>query len=96
MIARRDLADYREQGFLGPQPLLTAEEAARCREACERSCIEEQREFGRRQADNRVKPYLLFPWAAALVRHPGLLDMVEALIGPDILVFHTTVRTGWC
>jgi non-heme Fe2+,alpha-ketoglutarate-dependent halogenase len=40
---------------------------------------------------NRVKPYLLFPWAAELVRHPRLLDLVEAVIGPDILVFHTTV-----
>jgi ectoine hydroxylase-related dioxygenase (phytanoyl-CoA dioxygenase family) len=38
-----------------------------------------------------VKPYLLFPWAAELVRHPAILDSIEALIGPDILVFHTTV-----
>jgi hypothetical protein len=37
-----------------------------------------------------VKPYLLFPWAAELVRHPCILDLVEAVIGPDILVFHTT------
>src|SRR5271169_6894347 len=45
----------------------------------------------KRHASNRVKPYLLFPWAAELVRHPRLLDLVEAVIGPDILVFHTTV-----
>jgi ectoine hydroxylase-related dioxygenase (phytanoyl-CoA dioxygenase family) len=38
-----------------------------------------------------VKPYLLFPWAAALVRHARILDCVESLIGPDIMVFHTTV-----
>ncbi len=91
MIARDDLDHYRESGFIRPQPLLTAGEAVRCREACEASCVEAGRKPSRRQQDNRVKPYLLFPWAAALVRHPALLDMVEALIGPDILVFHTTV-----
>ncbi len=91
MIDNGALDHYREFGFIRPQPLLTAAEAARYRRACESSCIEAQHEFRRRQADNRVKPYLLFPWAAELVRHPALLDRVEAIIGPDILVFHTTV-----
>ena len=47
--------------------------------------------MGRRQASNRVKPFLLYPWAAKLIRHKGILDAVESLIGPNILVFHTTV-----
>ena len=38
-----------------------------------------------------MKPYLLFTWAAELVREPAILDAVEDLIGPDILVFHTTM-----
>ena len=45
----------------------------------------------KRHASNRVKPYLLFPWAAELVCHTNILDLVAAVIGPDILVFHTTV-----
>ena len=28
---------------------------------------------------------------AELVRHTSILDLVEAVTGPDILVFHTTV-----
>ena len=91
MIARPDLDHYRDCGLIRPQPLLTAAETARYREACERSCVEAGRKPSRRQQNARVKPYLLFPWAAEFVRHPRLLDMVEALIGPDILVFHTTV-----
>ena len=60
-------------------------------EACIRTCGVEIKNTPRRQANNRLKPYLLFRWAADLVRHPAILDSVEALIGPDILVFHTTV-----
>jgi len=37
----------------------------------------------KRHASNRVKPYLLFPWAAELVRHASILDLVEVVIGPD-------------
>jgi len=35
--------------------------------------------------------YLLFDWADALAFHPAVLDAVEDLIGPDILVYHSTI-----
>ncbi len=35
----------------------------------------------------RFKPYLIFKWAAELVRHPGVLRAVEEIIGPDIMVW---------
>lgn len=35
----------------------------------------------------RFKPYLIFKWAAELVRHPGVLKAVEEVIGPDIMVW---------
>lgn len=35
----------------------------------------------------RFKPYLIFKWAAELVRHPGVLKAVEEIIGPDIMVW---------
>src|SRR5262249_14126758 len=34
-----------------------------------------------------MKPHLVFPWLDELVRHPALLDAVEDLIGPDILLY---------
>ncbi|MEQ9124594.1 MAG: phytanoyl-CoA dioxygenase family protein, partial [Alphaproteobacteria bacterium] len=91
MTAAIDVDAYKREGYLPGAPLLTAEEAARLRLDCERTCGTEIKSLGRRQASNRVKPYLLYPWAAGLVRHPRILDAVQALIGPDILVFHTTV-----
>ncbi len=91
MLTATDVADYRRQGYLPGRRHLTAGEAASLREACIRTCGVEIKDTPRRQANNRLKPYLLYPWAARLVRHAAILDSVEALIGPDILVFHTTV-----
>lgn len=91
MLTADEIAAYRERGFLPGRPVLTPEETAAMREACIRTCGEEVTDGVRRQASNRVKPYLLFRWAADLVRHPAILDRLEDLIGPDILVFHTTV-----
>ena len=91
MLTKSDVALYRQQGFLPARRHLSAEDAAVLRRDCIRTCGVENRDPARRQASNRVKPFLLFRWAADLVRHRAILDSVEALIGPDILVFHTTV-----
>ena len=39
----------------------------------------------------KSKSYLLYRWADALVHHPKVLDAVEDVIGPDILVYHSTM-----
>jgi len=39
----------------------------------------------------QYKIHFVFPWADRLVRDPGILDVVEALIGPDILVWNTAL-----
>ncbi len=91
MLRKSDIETYRRQGFLPGRPHLSPEETTVLRDACIRTCGVEDKDPARRQASNRVKPYLLFKWAADLVRHPTVLDSVEALIGPDILVFHTTI-----
>lgn len=41
--------------------------------------------------DLRRKLHLSLPWADEVVRHPRILDAVEDLISPDILVFHLTL-----
>ena len=91
MLTTKDAQIYRQQGFLSGQSHLDQKEAAALRDACIRTCGIEINDPARRQASNRVKPYLLYTWAAGLVRHPAILDSVETLIGPDIMVFHTTV-----
>jgi hypothetical protein len=91
MLNATEIERYANNGYLPGRPLLTADETAFYRAGCERCCGPVVKISGPRQSGNRVKPYLLFPWAAALVRHKRVLDCVESLIGPDIMVFHTTV-----
>lgn len=98
MLTAEEIDRYRQDGFLPARPVLSAAEVERFRQDCDRCCAVPVKLGGQREADiekrlasNRVKPYLLYPWAAELVRHPRILDAVEALIGPDILVYHTTV-----
>ena len=91
MLSTAEVERYNIEGYLPGRALLTAAETELYRAGCERCCGPVLPVSGRRQSSNRVKPYLLFPWAAALVRHPRILDCVQALIGPDIMVFHTTV-----
>src|SRR5438132_4663809 len=38
----------------------------------------------------RSRTHVLLPWVHSLVRHPAILDAVEDLIGPDILVYTST------
>jgi non-haem Fe2+, alpha-ketoglutarate-dependent halogenase len=96
MLSRNDVESYRRAGYLPGRRLLSPAEAERFRKNCLRTCakpieLSDQNPYSlKRHASNRVKPYLLFPWAAELVRYPSVLDLVEAVIGPDILVFHTT------
>ena len=97
MLSAEDIARYRRDGYLPGRRLLTTAEAERFRLDCDRTCgqpmtLDDRNPYSnKRHASNRVKPYLLFPWAAELARHHHILDAVESLIGPDILVFHTTV-----
>lgn len=88
------IARYRQDGYITPLTACSAAQAEIWRQQVVRCCGEAERplsDAGIRQPSTRVKPYLLFPWAAEVVRHPAILDAVEDLIGPDILVFHTTL-----
>ncbi len=85
---------YREQGYAAPLRAVEAAQAARWQADLVRCCGQAERlasAAGIRQPSNRIKPYLLFPWAAELVRSPAILDAVEDVIGPDIMIFHTTI-----
>jgi non-heme Fe2+,alpha-ketoglutarate-dependent halogenase len=81
---------YRHDGYLYPLPALTAGEV----EIVLAGLARFEARLGTRLSDAERKwrsaAYVFLPWVADLVRHPHILDAVESVIGPDILVFTST------
>ena len=80
--------EYATQGFTCPVPVLAPQEVREARAAIEAFETKSGRTL---DYPEKSKSYLLFDWAEKLVRHPAILDAVEDLIGPDILVYHSTM-----
>lgn len=88
VLTPAQVAHYASAGFVHPVPVLDAAEVAACRgelEAWERA------RGAAIDFPEKSKSYLLFDWADRLVHHPRILDAVQDLIGPDILVYHSTL-----
>lgn len=88
-LSQDQIDTYRRDGFLGGIPVLNPREVARFRAELEafEAATGKPLDF-----PERSKSYLLFEWADAIVHHPVVLDAVEDVIGPDILVYHTTMN----
>jgi non-heme Fe2+,alpha-ketoglutarate-dependent halogenase len=83
-------AQYQRDGFLCPVDCLTAEEVRYFRGRLEDFEREQGDTFGKLPNLVRSKSHLLFTWMDQLVRHPNVLDAVESVIGPNILIYHLT------
>ncbi len=89
-LSEEQVQRYRQDGFVGSIPVLTPEEVRKYRNSLE----EYERQTGKPLGfPEKTKPYLLFDWADEIVHHPLILDAVEDVIGPDVLVYHTTLWT---
>jgi hypothetical protein len=93
-LSREQIARWRHDGFLSPFPLLNAVELQACRDGLARFEQWLGAPVNEISASDELKwrtmPYLILPWAAKLARDPRILDVVEDLIGPDILIFTST------
>ena len=83
LLSPAALARYRRDGFYFPVPVLAPDEALACRRKLE---AVEAAHGGRLGGELRHKPHLLLTWLADLVRHPRILDAVEDVLGPNLLV----------
>jgi non-haem Fe2+, alpha-ketoglutarate-dependent halogenase len=77
------IRQFDEQGFHAPIRALSNSEAADLRDRLEAFETANSGLTG----GLRNKPHLLLTWLEELVRHPGVLDAVEQMIGPNILVW---------
>ncbi|MGH7303883.1 MAG: phytanoyl-CoA dioxygenase family protein [Candidatus Rokuibacteriota bacterium] len=86
-LASSAVARYHRDGLHFPVPVLPPDEARGLRRRLE---AVEAEHGGRLGGALRQKPHLLFTWLADLVRHPAILDAVEDVLGPDLLVWSTS------
>ena len=77
---------YGRDGFCDPIPILSHDEAAAARASLEAF---EAENGGPLKGGHRFKSHLLFKWLSDLTRDARVLDPVEDLIGPDLLLWST-------
>ena len=87
LLSPASVARYQRDGFFFPITVLTTAEAAEYRGRLE---AVEAEHGGALTGELRHKPHLLFTWLADLVRRPAILDAVEDVLGPDLLVWSSS------
>lgn len=84
VLSHKQLSAYDELGYLHSIPVLSPDEVAYFRDAIEETC----RVLGGR-VTRLDAPHLFFRWAWDLSTHERVLDCMEQLIGPNVLLKST-------
>ncbi len=79
---------FHRDGYYAPVDVFSVDEARRWRADLE--AFESTLPPGPVSAGNRRKLHVRCPWARDLVQDPRLLDVMESILGPDLLVFTST------
>jgi hypothetical protein len=82
------LAQFRTEGYVFPLRAVSAEQAAEYRARIE---AYEARVGHDANRTLKIKGNLAFPWLMELARNPRILDAVEDVIGPNILLFGASI-----
>ena len=77
------VAQYSDEGYLIGLSAIPAAQAAEC---CARFAATDLAPLAAFDHPWHAQVHLLFTWAAEIVRHPTILDTMEDLLGPDIMV----------
>lgn len=86
-LTRDQIQAYHHDGVVFPLPVLSEEEVAYFRSLHD----EFDRYLGRKpKSTEKSQCHLHFKWACDLATHPKVLDVVEDIIGPDILIHSST------
>jgi hypothetical protein len=83
-LSAEQVQAFNRNGYHFPLRVLSEEEAAGYRRRLE--AFEAQHGLVMK-TNYRNKPHLVFKWADELIRHPKILDAVEDILGPDLLVW---------
>jgi non-heme Fe2+,alpha-ketoglutarate-dependent halogenase len=86
VLSESQLEAYERDGCICPIRALPANEAAAFRHA-----LEEQETYMGGTLKRMDNCHLFFRWAYNLATHPGVLDVLEDLLGPDLFVHSTRI-----
>src|ERR1700712_2896898 len=89
-LTQEQVAYYRDNGFLFPIPALTRPEVEFFLAGLQRLETELGGPVAEADVKWRAQAYAHSPWFNDLIRHPRILDAVEDVIGPNILVWTST------
>jgi len=88
VFTREQVERYHREGVLFPVPALSRPEVERFRVGY---FDLEARLGGKPSAQQLSQTHLYFRWAYDLATHPAVLDAVEAILGPNILVWTVSI-----
>lgn len=89
-LTKAQVDSYRFDGFLFPIPALTQDEVATCLAGLHRLEFDLGSPVAEADVKWRSHAYAHSPWFNDLIRHPRILDAIEDVIGPNILVWTST------
>jgi non-heme Fe2+,alpha-ketoglutarate-dependent halogenase len=87
-LSANQVDTFARDGVLFPLPALAGTEVAHYRSAFERL---RARLGGSPKAAEMSQPQLHYRWAYDLATHPAVLDAIEPLLGPDLLVHSASI-----
>ncbi len=86
LLTPDQVGHYRDKGYVSPLCAFPEEEARACR-----ARLEDNEHTHGLPPDRRRKMHLYLKWVDTIVHHARVLDAVEDLVGPDILLYHLTL-----
>ena len=90
MLSQAQIDAYHRNGYSFPHAALTPEELEECRAGLARYEAWLGKPVNHMPERWRSSTYAFLPWVDKLIRHPRILDVIEDILGPDILAFTTT------
>ncbi len=87
-LTREQVKEFEANGYFLKGRAITADHALECRHRIEALEAELGEDCNVRM---KIKAHVVAPWMVDLARHPAILDAVESLIGPDILLFGSSM-----
>lgn len=84
VLSAEQVQRYEREGYLSPIDVFNEQDVGAFHQNLER--FRQRLDLNGKIAGRyNQKPHLLLPWANQIVRHPGILDAVEQILGPNIL-----------